>query len=396
MTIFLRAGWSLGQVQDRYITHCDGGDHLCGRIAAGLNFNQGSQFAVLGARFENCNVLSHTEWLQIAPDYDKYPTEFQACLPYFLASIVWHYDWINLKNSSGDYVNVDAAHPIRSSRLFTSNLIKALQEKILPPTTSGRCEKTNVTATGIPPWIQISRQLESVQNENVSLKDILAKYHQEMFDSLPNLVVENIKANIEIEGIQQLSRNDFQSMLNNAFDERELRYASQQLETINNQSTNLASNEYFDDRGYKRWNWGGQIGRPVPESWSFPKGIKVKAATDMFITGIASEFIMPFQCFDVTRLARKDQQYYTRVEYIFKKIKINAVEKGIVLNEKQFLNIPLCDWDNIFDDIFDELVALINNDRQQLGKGRNLTRPETISFVTFYDHLKDVGRQRAK
>jgi hypothetical protein len=38
IAIFLLAGWSLGQVQGRYITYSNGGDHFCGRVAAGETF----------------------------------------------------------------------------------------------------------------------------------------------------------------------------------------------------------------------------------------------------------------------------------------------------------------------------------------------------------------------
>jgi hypothetical protein len=57
------AGWSLGQVQDRYITYSDCGDHLCGRVAAELSFASGSHsptsFAVLPPHFKDGNVLSN-------------------------------------------------------------------------------------------------------------------------------------------------------------------------------------------------------------------------------------------------------------------------------------------------------------------------------------------------
>lgn len=63
ITIFLRAEWSLGQVQDRYLMFADGGDQLYGRIAAGLNFGNGPEFSVLPPRFKNNKtILTPTEW----------------------------------------------------------------------------------------------------------------------------------------------------------------------------------------------------------------------------------------------------------------------------------------------------------------------------------------------
>jgi hypothetical protein len=67
VSVFLRAGWSLGNVQDRYLQYSDGGDQLCGRIACLLNFNSGGEFGVLPPRFPNNNVLTKKEWNSISP-----------------------------------------------------------------------------------------------------------------------------------------------------------------------------------------------------------------------------------------------------------------------------------------------------------------------------------------
>lgn len=131
IAIFLRAGWSLGHVQDRYIKFSDGSDQFCGRIAAGLNFHGGSQFAVLPPHFESSEVLTHDQWMDICPGYNDYPSGFQACLPYFLASLVFHYDWWAAKNAMGKYVNISSKHPILQARVVTSGIISTLKEKVL-------------------------------------------------------------------------------------------------------------------------------------------------------------------------------------------------------------------------------------------------------------------------
>lgn len=50
VSIFLRAGWSLGQVQDRYKTFSDGGEQFCGRVSCGLDLTS-EQFSVLPPHF---------------------------------------------------------------------------------------------------------------------------------------------------------------------------------------------------------------------------------------------------------------------------------------------------------------------------------------------------------
>ena len=50
IAIYLRAGWSLGLVQSRYILEGEGGDQVCGRAATGLPLTDTS-FANLPAHF---------------------------------------------------------------------------------------------------------------------------------------------------------------------------------------------------------------------------------------------------------------------------------------------------------------------------------------------------------
>jgi len=50
IAIYLRAGWSLGNVQQRYILAGDGGDQVCGRAATGLKITDPS-FAALPPHF---------------------------------------------------------------------------------------------------------------------------------------------------------------------------------------------------------------------------------------------------------------------------------------------------------------------------------------------------------
>jgi len=92
ITIFLRAGWSVGPVQDRYLTYADGGDQLCGRVGCGLNFNDGSKFAVLPPTFADPeNILTVEEWNAILPQYSEFDPMFRTCLPFLLASVAFHF-----------------------------------------------------------------------------------------------------------------------------------------------------------------------------------------------------------------------------------------------------------------------------------------------------------------
>lgn len=86
ISMFLRAGWSVGEVQDRYLKYSDRGDQQCGRVAAGLDFNDGPGFNLLFPKFESKDVLTDEEWNTALPNYRACHLPFQACIPYLLAS----------------------------------------------------------------------------------------------------------------------------------------------------------------------------------------------------------------------------------------------------------------------------------------------------------------------
>lgn len=56
VSIYLRAGWSLGSVQNRYIHQSPGGDQFVGRAAAGLNVNS-DEFADLPPHFDESGMI---------------------------------------------------------------------------------------------------------------------------------------------------------------------------------------------------------------------------------------------------------------------------------------------------------------------------------------------------
>jgi hypothetical protein len=103
LQVFLRAGWSLGNVQDRYLFAGAGGDQLTGRMLSGLPFNQCS-FALLPPHFTGEGMrLIH--WDRIMPLYSRLPDTFKRALPYLLASICYHESWLKETLSALDGVS---------------------------------------------------------------------------------------------------------------------------------------------------------------------------------------------------------------------------------------------------------------------------------------------------
>lgn len=138
INIYLRAGWSLGN-QKRYIMSGQGGDELTGRAATGLNIND-AEFASLPPHFnsEDGPILTTAEWEEFFPGYGNTPATFQQVLPFLLASLYYHADWLD--------ENLAADHPLRTSRAWTHPRAQEIKGKIH----AGQFKNdiTGLTATG--------------------------------------------------------------------------------------------------------------------------------------------------------------------------------------------------------------------------------------------------------
>ena len=65
VSIFLRVGWSLGNVPQRYLFAGEGGDNLVGRLACGLNMSK-STFLVLPPHFKSNIDLTEEDWYHLS------------------------------------------------------------------------------------------------------------------------------------------------------------------------------------------------------------------------------------------------------------------------------------------------------------------------------------------
>jgi hypothetical protein len=70
--------------------------------------------------------------------YNNYPIGFQGCIPYLLASVVYHQEWLR--------EHLPNQHPLFNSRMFTSELVDRLRDKVLVGHI--KCLSTGLTATG--------------------------------------------------------------------------------------------------------------------------------------------------------------------------------------------------------------------------------------------------------
>ena len=93
IAVCLRAGWTLGSVQDRYFFSVErAGDEFVGRTVCGLPHNSG-EFAILPPFFENGTPRELIEEM-IRTCFPKAPKTLYTILEMLLASLVYHYDYL--------------------------------------------------------------------------------------------------------------------------------------------------------------------------------------------------------------------------------------------------------------------------------------------------------------
>ena len=150
INIWLRAGWSLGPVQSRYIFEGVGGDQFVGRAATGISSSD-PDFAILPPHFHDTNgpVISVQEWEDILPGFSSfYPENFRVALPCLLASLAYHHDWL--------LETLLPNHPLFFQRIWTSGILQRLRPKVLTGVFHNDVSRMN--ATGVPPYVNLANR----------------------------------------------------------------------------------------------------------------------------------------------------------------------------------------------------------------------------------------------
>ncbi|KAH9118909.1 hypothetical protein AeMF1_008156, partial [Aphanomyces euteiches] len=152
VAVWLRAGWSLGAVANRYLFQLPGGDQYVGRAATGLSVN-GVSFASLPPHF-NEFVLTLDQWNAILPGFtSNYPTTFHCVVPNLLASLAFHYNWLGS--------NLDKKHPLFSALVWSSGLLRQLSGVVRTGVILDPVSK--LEATGVPPNVYLLHEVRSLK-----------------------------------------------------------------------------------------------------------------------------------------------------------------------------------------------------------------------------------------
>lgn len=149
VSVYLRGGWSLKSVQDRYLHEDACGDQLVGRIVSGLPVDS-KDFALLPPFFVSMDNAFDQAF---AENFSGFPPSLNTILRFCLASMVLHSEWLKQV--------LPVHHSVLLRPLFRNT--KLLAHLRLNVHLRSSISTDVIKATGIPPAVVTWQKLDEIQ-----------------------------------------------------------------------------------------------------------------------------------------------------------------------------------------------------------------------------------------
>ena len=296
--LYLRVGWTLGNVQDRYIFQTPGGDQCLGRVLAGLS-PYSNNFAMLPPHFdpEDLANLTVDDWCDVYPAYTSLPDCFKEAIPFLLASVYYHETYYR--------TTLHDNHPLLLSSVFQSRNPKILKLRQNIYCDVNQCLKTTLIASGVPQIFQLAIRLSKLEETFRDGNNDVINMIRELSSEMPRNISEYLRNNGQVEGseVQRVDLIAFEARLNSSYETRFVQLVSliaSRSEAIGNSSTSVAitsnlqvspATEVIDGKWFY---WEGRWNR-LPENYLFPLSMYAKHAWDLYYFGEIHHRLGPFK-----------------------------------------------------------------------------------------------------
>ena len=264
-----------------------------GRTASGLPLTD-QRFATLPPHFiVGEPLLEDTSYKQVIGAFGSLPKCFQPVLPYLVASLAHHSDFL--------VENLPSTHPLFKSRIWTSGLLTRLRDRVLSG--CGENVVSQMTATGVSPTLVLANQLDKLTSTVNGMITTAAVHKEELmsawkdgFDALPNLVSSHIRDTLEITGAVTVTQADVFRIVTAAFES----YAPTLQQTIIVPSTTAAAlpearvtpafvGSYFESR-WRFYTWADESQQYFPEDFVYPSSMTVSTLWDKwYFSGVEEQ-----------------------------------------------------------------------------------------------------------
>ena len=238
--------------------------------------------------------ITHVLWNALVPGYKYYPARFKVAIPYLVASVVFHEEWLRK--------NLSSEHPYFKCRLYTSNV--SWSDKILSG--SGYNATSKMSASGLPEHARLSKDITNVEHSLGILERSLSDHsaaaeerNRELLQELPVAITEVIMQRVRIEGVQALTVEEIKNLMANQSSEimEALKcYLNERfrepLSGVDTSDSVVASSRNAD-HSWEPFVWGGQF-HWLPQEYTFPP-MTVRQPWDAWLYGSVRDYIPPYR-----------------------------------------------------------------------------------------------------
>lgn len=387
--VYLRAGWSLGDVPDRYIFAGAGGDQIVGRAVCGLPIN-GKEFGTLPPHFIAADVAALNEigWQHILEGYAHYPASFQRVVPFLLASLLYHEEYLREQLST--------SHPLWNQKVFTAlipgtshTVADAFRGKVA--TGLGTCKSTNMRATGVPPHLDIVLEVDGLRQAVVDLSEAGRRDREEIIkavQNIPALVKTCILANFSVDGVVPVTTSELHRAIQDSsqliIDTISTRLvATAAVATL--PSTSSDDSVALEARAFTTFRWkDGSLGRYVPEHFRFPSQ-DAKTMWDLWHYGNAAQGILPYRRLSnghESDLQTADERsLLSKTVLVMKKIRDIAESRNLLQAGQDVASLSRETSDSIFYTSYAQLMSDLYGARRGSDRGGGNNTAEMANVI---------------
>lgn len=337
----LRMEHSLGGSNDTYIRRDVGQDRVVGRAVVGLDRN-GDCFSILPPHFNAPVCIDEVIPVSLLR---KLPPTTKAALPYLVASVLYHWDWITQ--------NLSRQHSFFSSTLYTQ---RRFRDEWSNRVVLGKfCNPdSGLTGTGIPIDTKILYLLEQLIEKSSSMESTISA-------RTASLVVDQLAV---VNGVALHTRAMLQEMLapmNSVMERLERRI-------VINERPNQESSVENDQPNFRTFFWEG-------EHHFFPADFKLPVVSSvalwrLWLFGDDNAVNIPYRYLDGKHMSKSQRTQLSKARGVMDRIRetigktyAELAAEGIVEAEKQF------------SEAYFNLM-------------RSYKRHSSMTFSTAYKHLK--------
>jgi hypothetical protein len=383
ISLFLRAGWSLGNVQDRYLKHSEGNDQFAGRLLSGSPYYITSgntyHFAQLPPHFDDSikEELLPLWGLILSNNYNILPASFKQTLPYLLASVVYHLPSIQATFGSD--------HKFFKRLLFTSRFITKQDLPKLVLTGSYYCPKTHMQCSGLPTqYTVVKAVVDEIKAMEVEIDEI-----RERISRLPTDLTNAVLDKVVVQGARPISQSDLNALEERIVDRLSAKPANPK--PINNvdldRNADPLGSDYYDDDVKTRFDLYPCSYKQrlllVPENWVPPSELTCKALWFLWHHGDQNKRIGPYKRIDVAEDIKEkvNKNRFVKMQGIMKYLSAQ-VDNGISVSKLSVVESGAI-FDKVYDDFLEKLIDAKIVQRDVLARSKNQWHSSTV-----YEHLR--------